>query len=198
MKSLFSKGNLQKGGLALGGMIVGAIVGIVVQVGVETTGLLGPGVEELLTEQEANFDEMKSRLESLKQQADDPAMRESLAELGQLLARQGELQDRSSTDLAYLSARVADMEAQQLEERGFAGGADVWLGVGESISVGDRSHVLGVVRMWNNAADVNFNGTKSRLSVGDVASVEGLDCAVFLKQAMRQKDARAGFDVTCG
>ncbi|MGB5257946.1 MAG: hypothetical protein WBN07_07605 [Woeseiaceae bacterium] len=71
------------------------------------------------------------------------------------------------------------------------------MGVGESISVGDNRHVLGVVRMWANAADVNFNGTKSRLSVGDSASVEGLDCSVFLKQARREKDARAGFDVTC-
>lgn len=197
MKSLLARENLQKGGLAIGGMIAGAIVGILVQVGVESTGVLGPGVDELLAEQEANFDEMTSRLENLKQLADDPAMRESLAELGELLARQGEIQSRSNSELAYLSGHVTDMEQRLLDERGFASGADVWLGVGESISVGNRRHVLGVVRMWANATDVNFNGTKSRLSVGDSASVEGLDCSVFLKQARREKDARAGFDVTC-
>jgi hypothetical protein len=197
MKPSLSREHLQKGGLAFGGMIVGAIVGIAVQAGVESTGLLGPSVEVLLDEQEANFEDMTAQLEDLKGLADDPAIQKRLTEFGAMLARQGELQNRSSSELAYLSGQVASLEQQSLEDRGFAGGADVWLGVGESISVGDTSHVLGVVRMWANAADVNFNGTRSRLSVGDTASVDGLDCTVFLKQGRRKEDSRAGFDVTC-
>lgn len=198
MKTLLSRENLQKGGLAIGGMIVGAVVGIAVQVGVESTGILGPSVETLLEEQEANFDAMSARLEELRQRSDDPAMQQSLDELGKLLARQGELQNRATSEIAKLSGQVASLRQQSLEENGFAGGADVWLGAGESIAVGDTHHVLGVVRMWNKAADVNFNGNKSRLSVGDMARVDDLDCTVFLKQARREEDGRAGFDVVCG
>lgn len=197
MKALLSRANLQKGSLAIGGMIVGAIVGIAVQVGVESTGILGPSVDALLEEQEANFDAMKARLEEIRTQSDDPAVRKSLGELGKLLARQNELQNQATSEIAVLSNAVASLREQTLDEKGFAGGADIWLGVGESITVGDRSHVLGVVRMWADTADVNFNGTKSRMSVGDLVSVEGLDCAVFLKQG-RREDGRAGFDVTCG
>jgi len=51
--------------------------------------------------------------------------------------------------------------------------------------------------MWANAADINFNGKKSRLSAGDSASVDGHNCAVFLKQGRREEDGRAGFDVVC-
>ena len=109
-----------------------------------------------------------------------------------------ELQNQATSELAVLSNQVASLRQQSLAEKGFAGGADVWLGVGESITVGDTSHVVGVVRMWSNAADVNFNGTKSRMSVGDVVSVEGLDCAVFMKQGRRAEDGRAGFEGTCG
>jgi hypothetical protein len=198
MKTLLSKESLQKGSLAIGGMVVGAIVGIAVQAGVESTGILGPSIDELLEEQEANFDAMSARLQEIRTQADDPAVRKSLGELGKLLARQNELQNRATAEITALSNQVANLRQQSLEEQGFASGADVWLGVGESITVGDTNHVLGVVRMWSNTADVNFNGTKSRMSVGDLVSVEGLDCAVFLKQGRRAEDGRAGFDVTCG
>jgi len=198
MKALLSKENLQKGSLAFGGMIVGAIVGIAVQAGVESTGLLGPSVDELLEEQEANFDAMSARLEEIKAQSEDPAVRKGLGELSKLLARQNELQDQATSEINALSNQVASLRQKSLEEQGFAGGADVWLGPGESISVGDTRHVLGVVRMWATQADVIFNGTKSRMSVGDVTSIDGLDCDVFLKQGRRAEDGRAGFDVTCG
>jgi len=198
MKALLSRENLQKGSLAFGGMIVGAIVGIAVQAGVESTGLLGPSVDELLEEQEANFDAMSARLEEIKAQSEDPAVRKGLGELSKLLARQNELQDQATSEINALSNQVASLRQKSLEEQGFAGGADVWLGPGESISVGDTRHVLGVVRMWATQADVIFNGTKSRMSVGDVTSIDGLDCDVFLKQGRRAEDGRAGFDVTCG
>jgi hypothetical protein len=196
-KAILSRRTLTNGALALGGMIVGAVVGIVVQVGVESTGLLGPSVESLLAEQDANFDQISAHIDELRGISSDPQVTESLAELDKLLARQVELQNASTKELEYLGGQVASLRDESLNERGFAGGADVWLGVGESISVGDTSHVFGVVRMWANAADVNFNGTKSRLSAGDSARVDGHNCAVFLKQGRRDEDARAGFDVVC-
>ena len=50
MKTLLTKDRMRTGALALGGMIVGAVVGILVQVGVEATGMLGPSVDALLAE----------------------------------------------------------------------------------------------------------------------------------------------------
>jgi hypothetical protein len=184
--------------LALGGMIVGSLVGIAVQAGVESTGLLGPSVEALIAEQESNFDDMSARIEALKGMTSDSGMAANLDELGKLLARQGKLQHQSNTELSYLGQQVESLRQQSLENRGFAGGADLWLDTGESVSVGDSSHVLGVVRKWNNAVDVKLNGTKKRLTVGDSIGVEGTACNVLVKQAQRREDGRVGFDVTCG
>jgi len=54
-KRIKKKTRLLAGSAALGGMIVGALVGIGVQQGVESTGLLGPGIDELVQEQASNF-----------------------------------------------------------------------------------------------------------------------------------------------
>ncbi|MCS6760410.1 MAG: hypothetical protein MO852_16900, partial [Candidatus Devosia euplotis] len=174
--------HLQKGGLALGGMVVGAFVGIAIQVGVESTGLLGPSVEALLIEQEANFQDMTDRLQSLKGQSDDPAMQKSLDELSKLLAKQGELQSQSNSEMAYLSGQIANLEQQSLDERGFAGGVDFWLKAGESVSIGDRRHVFGLNRDLGKVVDVNLNGAKSRMRVGDTASTDS--CTVYFKQGV--------------
>jgi hypothetical protein len=184
--------------LALGGMIVGSLVGIAVQAGVESIGLLGPSVETLIAEQESNFDDMSARIEALKGMTSDSGMAASLDELGKLLSRQGELQHQSNSELSYLGQQVESLRQQSLEDRGFAGGADVWLDTGESVSVGDSNHVLGVVRKFNNAVDVKLNGQKKRLTVGDSVAVEGTACNVLVKQAQRREDGRVGFDVTCG
>ncbi len=199
-KPFLTKARLTAAALALGGMVIGSIVGIAVQVGVESTGMLGPSVEALIAEQESNFDEIGARIESLRGMASSPESSKALNELETLLARQGELRLQANNELAYLGGQVASLRDEALQDRGFAGGADFWLDVGESVSVGDERHVLGVVRTWGNAVDVNLNGKKSRLTVGDSISVgkEGGDCAVFVKQARRKEDGRVGFDVSCG
>jgi hypothetical protein len=86
-RSLLTRKNLVAGAMALAAMIVGAIVGIAVQAGVESTGILGPSVEAVLEEQQANFSDINARLGELKSQSSDPAVRESLAGLEKLLAR---------------------------------------------------------------------------------------------------------------
>lgn len=196
LKSLFSKEYLRTGAIALGGMVVGAIVGIVVQVGVEATGMLGPSVEALLDEQQGNFEEVHSRLDELRASTDDPDLSRRLNDLATLIERQDELRQQAGSELVSLGNQVATLREDSLSEHGFAGGADFWLAVGESASIGDKQHVLGLVRSWATAADVVFNGKKSRLSVGD--SVSSDDCVVFLKQARRKEDRRVGFDVSCG
>ncbi len=199
-KGLLGKRHLFSAATALGGMIVGAIVGIAVQVGVESTGLLGPSVEALLAEQESNFDEIGVQIETLRGMSSDPGLAAELSRLDELLARQDELQNQSARELTVLNRQLADLRQQTLAERGFAGGADLWLATGESISVGDSQHVFGVVRTWNTAVDVNLNGQKARLQVGDSLQVDtdDGDCAVFFKQKLRSEDSRVGFDVSCG
>ena len=182
--------------MAFGGMVVGAIVGIIVQVGVEATGMLGPSVDALLDEQEGNFKEVHSRLDELRASTDDPELSQRLNDLARLIERQDELRQQAGAELVSLGDQVATLKDQSLAERGFAGGADFWLAVGESVNVGDKQHVLGLVRVWQTAADVVFNGKKARLSVGDLVSSD--DCQVFFKQARPRDDKRVGFDVTCG
>ncbi len=187
---------MTSGAVALGGMVVGAIVGIVVQVGVESTGMLGPSVDTLLAEQESNFDEMSSRIDKLRESTEDPALSRELNELADLIRHQDDLRQQTSSELVFLGDQVAELKEESLSERGYAGGADFWLKTGESVNIGDRNHVLGVVRIWNTAVDVIMNGKKSRLSVGD--SVGSEQCTVFFKQAVQRDDGRVGFDVACG
>ena len=196
MKKRLTKQQLMGGATALGGMVVGAIVGIAVQVGVESTGMLGPSVDELLSYQESNFGEIHTRLDTLRQSAGDSEVGDELRALAALIERQDELRKEASSELAYLGGQVASLKDESLSERGFAGGADFWLAPGESVNVGDNRHVIGVVRTWNTAVDVVMNGKKSRLSVGDAVNTD--DCTVFFKQAVKRDDGRVGFDVACG
>ena len=194
-RALLSRKNIVAGSIALGGMVVGAVVGIAVQVGIESTGMLGPSVESLLEEQEANFSDINTRLAELKDQSSDPAVKKSLADLERLLTRQGELQSKANSELTALTGQVASLRQASLEELGFAGGADFWLGSGESVAVGDREHVMGVTRVWGDVVDVRLNGQKSRLNVGDALTTE--KCTVFYRQGRRADDGRVGFDVSC-
>ncbi len=196
MKRRITKQQLMGGATALGGMIVGAIVGIAVQVGIESTGLLGPSVDQLLSEQDSNFSEIHEHLDTLQQSAGDSEIGEELRALAALIERQDELRKDASAELEYLGGQVASLKDESLSERGYAGGADFWLAPGESVNVGDDRHVIGVVRTWNTAVDVVMNGKKSRLSVGDALNTD--DCTVFFKQAVKRDDGRVGFDVACG
>ena len=196
MKKRVTKQQLMGGATALGGMVVGAVVGIAVQVGIESTGLLGPSVDELLSEQDSNFSEIHEHLDTLQQSAGDTEIGEELRALAALIERQDELRKDASAELEYLGGQVASLKEESLSERGYAGGADFWLAPGESVNVGDDRHVIGVVRTWNTAVDIVMNGQKSRLSVGDAVSTDS--CTVFFKQAVKRDDGRVGFDVACG
>lgn len=195
MKKLLSRQHLRGTASALGGMIVGAIVGIAVQAGIETTGLLGPSVDSLLQAQQSNFEEVNARLDKLKASTSDPVLSQELAQLAEVIKRQDELRQRAGSELALLSEQVAAFKQQALVKNGFSGGADFWLKPGESVNVGDHRHVLGVIRNWTTAVDVILNGKKSRMSVGDSVSTDA--CTVFFKQATARPDGRVGFDLSC-
>lgn len=197
---LLTSPRVKAAGLALGGMIVGSLVGIAVQVGVESTGALGPSVEQLIAEQDANFADFRALLQSLRQEATDPAVIEGLDELEQLLERQQALHETARGELASLGAQMANLREQALDERGVAGGANLWLARGESVNVGDARHVFGVNRLYRNVVDINLNGETTRMSVGDFVSVDSArgNCQVFFRQVTPRDDGRVGFDVVCG
>lgn len=197
---LLSKATLRGAALALGGMIVGSFVGIGVQVGVESTGLLGPSVDSLIAEQQANFDDVNARLELLKNSSTDPETKKSLAELASLLRRQDELSQHANAELQYLSDQVATFKEQQLAESGHAGGADFWLKAGESVNVAGDDQVFALISARSKIADINLSGLRKRITVGDVLHVESREgaCSIFYKQATPREDKRVGFDLDCG
>ena len=194
-----SKEKLKSAALALGGMIVGSIVGLGVQFGVQSTGLLGPSVDSLMQEQKANFDDVNSRLAALSKSSTDPETKKNLAELANLLKRQGELTQHANAELQYLGEQVATFKEQQLAESGHAGGADFWLKGGESVNVAGDDQVFALLGARSTFADINLSGTRKRISVGDVLTVQSGDrtCSIFYKQATPRADKRVGFDLDC-
>lgn len=199
-KSLAAKTKMKGAALALGGMIVGSIVGIGVQVGVESTGLLGPSMESVMAEQKSNFDDVTQRIEALKKTSSDPETKKSLAELTSLMKRQDELAQKASAELQYLGEQVETFKKQQLAEAGYSGGADFWLKAGESVNVAGEDQVFGLLSARANFADVNLSGQRKRISIGDLIEVQSGDktCSLFYKQATPRADRRVGFDLDCG
>jgi hypothetical protein len=201
MSGFLTKKRIAAGALALGGMIVGAVVGIAVQAGIESTGMLGPSVESLIAEQGSNFASLQSKLDELGDLSTDPEINRRLTELRDLMARQEALQARANTELANLSGSVADLKQQALSEQGFAAGtADFWLDAGESVTVGNDGNVFAVVRKFNGYVQANMNGERKNMNAGDTFDVESGDrtCTVLLKRIhSAETGGRAGFDVNC-
>ncbi|MDH4126304.1 MAG: hypothetical protein OEW64_06445 [Gammaproteobacteria bacterium] len=196
---LLSKTKMKGAALALGGMIVGSIVGLGVQFGVQSTGLLGPSVDALMQEQQANFDDVNARLATLSKSSTDPETKKSLAELASILKRQDELSQHANAELQYLGEQVQTFKAQQLAESGHAGGADFWLKAGESVNVAGDDQVFALLGARSTFADINLSGTRKRISIGDVIEVQSGDrtCSIFYKQATPRADRRVGFDLDC-
>jgi hypothetical protein len=198
-KSKLTKGRMVAAAIGLGGMILGSIVGVGVQEGVKSTGILGPSVDSLIAEQQSNFNDINARLDALKNLPADTEIKAGLNDLGKVLARQDELATQANAEIAYLADQVASMRKQQLAEAGYAGGADFWLKSGESVTVGAENQVFGLLGARAGFADVNLNGTRKRVYVGDTIPVPAEDpaCTIFYKQATARPDGRIGFDLTC-
>src|SRR5690606_22612200 len=111
---------LRSGALGLGGMVAGAVVGIGVQAGIESTGMLGPSVDALIAEQQDNFSAVQGRLDALQGMAADPAVKEGLAELAALLQRQDELAQQANAELRTVATQVTELRNRQLADSGYA------------------------------------------------------------------------------
>lgn len=198
-KPRFTKARVIAAAIGLGGMVLGSIVGIGVQKGVESTGILGRSVDALIAEQQSNFNDISARLDELRNLPVDKEVKAGLDELGRVLARQDELARQANAEIAYLADQVASMREQQLAESGFSGGADFWLKSGESVTVGPERQVFGLLGARAIIADINLSGSRKRVAVGDAIPLPGEQsaCTIFYKQATPGADGRIGFDLNC-
>jgi hypothetical protein len=190
---------LRDAALAIGGMVLGALVGTGVQQVLARTGVLGPGVGSLLAEQQANFAEVNTKLDTLRQLSTDPQAQQALTELGALLQRQNALVAQTEQQLELMANELSASKERKLAERGIAGGADFWLKAGESFNLGSRDQVFALQAYARGISQVNLSGTPRRLAVGDVIDFTAGEraCKVFFKQATPREDGRVGFDLDC-
>jgi len=186
--------------VAVGGMVLGALVGTGVQQVLARTGVLGPGVDSLLTEQQANFAEVNAKLDTLRQLSNDPEAQRALTELSTLLAQQSALATQTEQQLKLMASEVSASKDRELAERGMSGGADFWLKAGESLNLSSRDQVFALQGYSGGLVQVNLSGAARRLAVGDVIDFMAGEraCKVFYKQATQRADGRVGFDLECG
>jgi hypothetical protein len=191
---------LRDAAVAVGGMVLGALVGTGVQQTLARTGLLGPGVGSVLAQQQANFAEVNTKLDDLRNLSSDPEVQRALGDLAGLLEQQGALAAQTEQQLRLMAEELAAGKDRELAERGIAGGADFWLKGGESLNLGARNQVFALQAYGRGIAVVNLSGTGRRMSVGDVIDFMAGDraCKVFFKQAAPREDGRVGFDLDCG
>ena len=183
----------------VGGMIVGTLVGAGVQKGLQSTGLMGPGVETLIAEQHSNFAEVNGKLDALRKVSSDPAAQRTLNELSALLQKQSALSQQTEQQLKVMASEMSASKDRDLAKRGIAGGADFWLKIGESYNLAARDQVFALQGYGGGIVQVSLNGAVKRLNVGDVVEFTAGDrkCKVFYKQATPRQDGRVGFDLDC-
>jgi hypothetical protein len=185
-------------------MALGALVGMGVQAAVSTTGVLGPGMEDLITEQSAGFQKLEAKLDALRNTTDPAQIKSMATDLNTLLAEQEKLAQRTHEELRGARAEIDRLKEQALDAAGAAGGADLWLKPGESVTVGQAGTVLSFVNFGGPTSStrtsrvaVNVAGEARTLGVGDAALVKaGSDTyRVIYKQTSPRADGRVGFDL---
>lgn len=185
------------------GVVVGALIGIAVQSGVESTGMLGPGLDELIAEQSAGFANIETKLEALRA-TDDPAKSRQLAsELGSLVATQQNIAERTADELRGARAEIDRLKETVLAMSGSAPGANLWLMPGESATIaGKPGNVFALQKFTysGRTSDLTVQalGQSHRLQLGesiDFPAESGIWRVVY-KQAQDRGDGRVGFDVT--
>ena len=183
----------------VGGMIVGTLVGAGVQKGLQSTGLMGPGVETLIEQQQSNFTEVNGKLDALRKVSSDPAAQRMLNELSALLQKQAALSQQTEQQLKLMASEMSTGKERELAARGISGGADFWLKIGESYNLATRDQVFAVQGYGSGVVQVSLNGTVKRLRVGDTVEfmAGARACKVFYKQATPRQDGRVGFDLDC-
>jgi len=175
-------------------LILGTALGMFVEDALGRTKWFGPTLDEVSEHQNENFDQIKHTLDELARNT-DPAERKRLQEeLARLLTEQEKLTERTHAELLTYRGELEKSRQELLDKHGVAtGGADFWLDVGESATVGAKGSVVGLVYKNNTQAGVNYDGKRLRLDPGDSFDITapGAPGKVVFRQI---KDGRAGFD----
>jgi len=183
-------------------VVIGALIGLAVQAGVQSTGVLGPGVDTLMEKQDANFAALEAKLDQLRE-TDDPARAKELAaELDTLVAEQRSLAERAQDELRGARAELDRLKQTALETTGSAGGANLWLKPGESVTIAGKPGNVFALRSFTyrgrtDDLSVNVSGTPTRMVVGGGADFpgDGGVWRVIYKLSEARADGRVGFDV---
>lgn len=183
-------------------VIVGTLFGLAIEAGVDSTGILGPGVDQLIVEQEAGFANIEAKLEALRKST-DPAESERLAaELERLVSQQRTYGDRAAEELRGARFEIQRLKEDALEAAGAAAGADVWLRPGESITIAGKAGNVFAFNKFSYSGStgdiqVNISGKNGRMQVGDAAEFpgDGGMWKVIFKQSHDRGDGRLGFDI---
>jgi hypothetical protein len=186
-------------GGAIFGMVFGSVVDMFVQGAMESTGYFGPTLDSVLEEQQTNFGSIQAKLAELNASKDEAERTQIQNELDTLLKKQEKIASTMHEELVNSHQQMEKLRADSLAERGSAGGVDIWLKTGESISVGSRQNVFSFNGVDGyKRAKVNHSGKKHTLTPGDFVEVPVADeiWKVFYKQVSSEGDKnRAGFDV---
>ena len=185
------------GGASIG-MVIGAVVGLAVEFGIESTGVMGPKIDELIGNQAANFTRINAKLDELSVTASTPETQRLLDDLAKLVNQQDELTRKASSQLQLLEQERVSFKDQQLESSGMATSIDFWLQVGESINVASKQQALGVAVIYAKVVVVNVTGNRKQMAVGDAVDIAGdaQACRVILRKIERAGQG-AGFDIDC-
>ncbi len=183
-------------------VIIGVLFGLAIETGVGATGILGPGVDQLIAEQAEGFENLEAKLEALRNTS-DPAQAAKLAgEMEALLARQQQIGQRTETELRAARAEIEKLRAEVLESRGATSGADVWLQPGESITIAGKAGSVFSFDSFSYSGrtsdiTVNASGERGQLKVGDSSEFPASNGVwrVIYKTAAKRSDGRVGFDV---
>lgn len=183
-------------------VVIGVLFGLAIETGVGATGILGPGVDQLIAEQAEGFQNLEAKLEALRNTTDPEKAAKLTGEIETLLGRQQQLGQRTETELRAARAEIEKLRAEVLEAKGATTGADIWLMPGESITVaGKAGNVFGFnsFTFSNNTSDitVNVSGERTRLKIGDAAEfpADNGTWKVIYKIGEKRSDDRVGFDL---
>ncbi|MFG0304833.1 MAG: hypothetical protein ACF8Q5_01325 [Phycisphaerales bacterium JB040] len=182
-------------------VILGALLGLAVEAAVDSTGVLGPGIDTLIARQTEGFTQLEAKLDALKGAGDAGETSAIVGEIEALVAEQQRLAARTADELRGARTEIERLKADSLSRTGSASGADVWLGPGEGITIGKHGNVFTYVRpaYTNRFDDIYINtGTRAeRFNLGGTVRFETPEgeWRVVFKQATPRADGRIGFDV---
>lgn len=186
-------------GAAIFGMVFGAVIEMFVQGAMESTGLFGPTLDSVLEQQETNFTSIQAKLAELSSTQDEKERSRIQKELDTLFKSQEKLAGSINEELIANQKQVESLREESLEKQGSAGGADLWLKAGESISVGSRQNVFSFTGLdAYHRAKINLSGDAQVLELGSFVEATTPDgnWKVFYKQKYKGDDRhQSGFDV---